>query len=378
MNKAIRFWVWCVLILLIPVLSFAGYPVREQVVFPDIMGYKLLKCDFHAHTIFSDGQVWPTVRIEEAWQNGLDVFTFTEHVEYQRFKDYIKNDLNASYNLSKSTADQAGLILIRGAEITRDMPPGHINAIFLKDAELLRKDEWRDAIKEAHEQGAFIFWNHPSWTGQQPDGIAKWYPEHTELYENGYMNGIEVFNSLTYSPNAHKWALEKNLTMLGNSDIHPPISLRFDPKLGEHRPMTLVMVKDKSVEGIKEALFAGRTIVYFEDTLVGKEEYLKAMFENSIDILQTEFQAKNKKRIYVPIRNNSSVDIKLVLREQCEKGDAPKKITLYAGKTGIMPVKVITQDKGKQTIQLPYIVENYKVLPDQGLPVDLTVDVTVE
>ncbi|MHC4330495.1 MAG: hypothetical protein ACYSWW_20505 [Planctomycetota bacterium] len=33
--------------------------------FPDILGYKTLKCDFHMHTVFSDGQVWPTTRVDE-------------------------------------------------------------------------------------------------------------------------------------------------------------------------------------------------------------------------------------------------------------------------------------------------------------------------
>jgi hypothetical protein len=40
---------------------------------PDVKGYKTLKCDFHQHTVFSDGQVWPGVRVQEAWREGLDV-----------------------------------------------------------------------------------------------------------------------------------------------------------------------------------------------------------------------------------------------------------------------------------------------------------------
>ncbi len=31
--------------------------------FPNILGYKTLKCDFHQHTVFSDGDVWPSIRV---------------------------------------------------------------------------------------------------------------------------------------------------------------------------------------------------------------------------------------------------------------------------------------------------------------------------
>ena len=47
--------------------------------------------------------------------------------------------------------------MINGSEITRDMPPGHANAIFLKDANKLVVDDFMDAFYEAKKQDAFIF-----------------------------------------------------------------------------------------------------------------------------------------------------------------------------------------------------------------------------
>jgi len=142
---------------------------RDEVKIPDIPGYVTLKCDFHLHTVFSDGRVWPTIRAEEAWQEGLDAFAITDHIEGQRYGDDVKKDLNRSYELAQSAAKNSGLMVIRGAEITRPMPPGHLNAIFLKDVRPLDTKEWEDAIKVANEQKAFVFWNHPGWIGQQPD-----------------------------------------------------------------------------------------------------------------------------------------------------------------------------------------------------------------
>ena len=109
--------------------------VRSEVKIPDIPGYLTLKCDFHMHSVFSDGWVWPTLRCDEAWREGLDVFSITEHIEnrYHSYDDDIKIDLNRSHQVTLPGAEALGLLLIKGGEITREMPPGHFNAIFLKD-----------------------------------------------------------------------------------------------------------------------------------------------------------------------------------------------------------------------------------------------------
>ena len=57
---------------------------RTEINIPGFDGYQTLKCDFHIHTVFSDGTVWPSVRVQEAWQEGLDVIAITDHLEYRR------------------------------------------------------------------------------------------------------------------------------------------------------------------------------------------------------------------------------------------------------------------------------------------------------
>ncbi|MCX6329637.1 MAG: hypothetical protein NTZ85_09025, partial [Bacteroidia bacterium] len=54
---------------------------RQEILLPNIPGYLTLKCDFHLHTVFSDGVVWPTVRVNEAWEDGLDAIAITDHIE---------------------------------------------------------------------------------------------------------------------------------------------------------------------------------------------------------------------------------------------------------------------------------------------------------
>ena len=57
--------------------------VNRAIEFPNIPGYLTLKCDFHMHTVFSDGSVWPDIRVEEALKDGLDAIATTEHLELQ-------------------------------------------------------------------------------------------------------------------------------------------------------------------------------------------------------------------------------------------------------------------------------------------------------
>ena len=62
------------------VLPGAAQLRYKTVDIPDITGYKTLKCDFHIHTIYSDGNVTPDVRVLEAVSEGLDALAFTDHV----------------------------------------------------------------------------------------------------------------------------------------------------------------------------------------------------------------------------------------------------------------------------------------------------------
>ena len=56
---------------------------NRAIEFPNIPGYLTLKCDLHMHTVFSDGSVWPDIRVEEAVKDGLDAIATTEHLELQ-------------------------------------------------------------------------------------------------------------------------------------------------------------------------------------------------------------------------------------------------------------------------------------------------------
>lgn len=357
------------LLVLLFVLTFSGlYGQTKKIIhIPDIPGYQTLKCDFHIHTVFSDGTVWPTVRVQEAASEGLDAIAITDHIEYQPHSKDIVADHNRSYEIAKPLADEMGILLVRGTEITRSMPPGHLNALFISNANLIEREDVNNAIKEARDQGAFILWNHPCWDAQQPDTVL-WWQEHTQLFKTDKLHGIEVYNG-EFCTEALEWAVEKNLSMFGNSDMHKPSV--FSEK---HRPMTLVFAKSKTVGGIKEALFSKRTVVYFDNNLAGKSTYLEPLFFESIKISQNPLGLKNTVSKVVMISNNSDIDFELELVQPGVGFDAPEKITLKAQhKTGVKLTGNSEEVKLIKTLDLYYQVNNLITDVDENLVVTIPI-----
>ena len=345
---------------------------RTLIRLPEVSGYKIIKADLHSHTVFSDGRVWPDFRVGEAWINGLDALAITDHIEYQRHKDDMPKNLNRSYEIAKTPAAAVGLTLIKSAEITKSMPPGHINALYLDDIDLVDKENWKDAVKAAHNQGAFIFWNHPGWKGQQSDGISKWYKEHDELFDEGMLHGIEIVNNDEYYPEAHQWCLDKNLTILGNSDIHSTTNMQYTESPYNHRPMTWVLAKENTASAIKEALINRRTMVYFGDQIFGAQEYLKSLFNGCVTIETPTLSRKIGQQFQ--LSNQSDLTFTLERTSATEGISAPENVTLRPGKTVGMKVGF---DKKKEfdLITLEYTVSNLKSAPDTGLPISFVINI---
>jgi hypothetical protein len=368
-------------VILLSDVSQAHTPVmraRTPVNIPDVPGYVTLKCDFHIHTIFSDGHVWPTVRAEEAWREGLDAIAITDHIEYQPHKADVNTNHNRSYEIARGTGKDLDVLVVKGSEITHKMPPGHLNAIFLTNSVSLATNDWRAELRIAHEQGAFIFWNHPGWDSQLKSNNVVWWPEHTWLREQGFLQGIEVVNGREYYPEAHRWAMEKKLTMMSNSDVHAPANLDYEMRDADHRPLTLVFATERTQAAIKEALFARRTVVYSGDKLIGDEQFLKPIFERSIRFNHTDVSLNGKEKILLQISNAS--DIAYDLERVGESGDiiTPKTLTVPAGKTILFEIKSRDGKAMKESAFEPeYRVKNLLVGADDPLRVKLSLRVSV-
>ena len=324
---------------------------RIEYKLPDILGYYTLKGDFHIHTFYSDGSVSPEDRVREAWRDGLDVIAITDHIEYPN-SQFQPIDLNKSFDHAIKTAQELGILLIKGGEITRSMPPGHFNALFLTDVNKLRVESVDDAFNEAVRQNGFLIWNHPGWDAQITDSL-RWYPKHTELYNQNRLKGIEIFNEKVYYPEVFQWALDKSITIFANSDIHAPIDFLYDPSKNEKRALTLVLAKEKTLEGVRDALINHRTIAIFDHKMYGEEQYVKPMLENCIVVGENISMPGNSNEAYVSLTNISDFPIYLKGIKNAQY-QLPENVELLPNSTVRIKVsKINTITKGINTL-LPF------------------------
>lgn len=292
---------------------------RKIVRIPNIPGYITLKCDFHIHTIYADAEVYPRGRVREAWADGLDVLAMTEHIG--TFKNEIEHmtDQNLPWKIAQKEAKKYGILVIHGAEITRDKPFGHMNALFVKDCNafsvnkyekdangeyVINEKGWKVSTPETvasdlqavKDQGAFLLWNHPGW----PDKKSDFYKLHKQLLDEGHLNGVEVCNHSEWYPKVLKWFDEFHIPMFANTDAHNPTNLDFGRCI---RPMTLVLAKEFTEESLKEAMFAGRTIALFDNILAGDVKWVEPLVKECLKV-----RVIDKKKGLVEVSNLSDIE----------------------------------------------------------------------
>ena len=302
----------------------------RKITIPNVGEYAVLKGDFHMHTIFSDGTVLPRQRVYEAIDTGLDVISITDHIEGNSAIGK-KEDHNKSYDLAKPEADKNNLILVRGAEITKS--EWHFNALFVKDVNAIAAavDHWQAMIAVAVEQGGFVFWNHPNWIDMTPDqppfGLKsgepmRFFDEIEEVRKKGHLHGIEVFSNSAciYNPIAHDWCNERDLAVIANTDLHPSDLERFG-RQNPRRPMTLVLAKDRSLESVREAFFAKRTIGWAADMIFGRQPWVEKLFRSCVEIKKNEAG--------LTLRNLS--DIPCVIEADGKTSELPPQSSLTIG-----------------------------------------------
>lgn len=291
-----------------------GHHDHRKMTFPPaVSGGAILPVDLHTHSVFSDGSVWPNIRVEEANRDGLAAMAVTEHLEYQpKAADIPHPDRNRSFQLASEYAKGA-FVVIPGAEITRNMPPGHVNAVFISDANALRRDDAEDAIRTANSQGGFVFWNHPYWLRQQPDGVSRLTDMHRRLIAQKMLHGIEVANGASYSESALRLALDSNLAILGTSDIHGLIDWEYDLPKGGHRTVTLVLAPAATSPAIRDGLRAGRTVAWYRDSLIGRPALVEEVVRSSLS-LEVGDVLPDSRVLAVKLKNLSPVRYTLRLR----------------------------------------------------------------
>ena len=281
---------------------------RVEFILPVVNGYNIYKVDLHTHSIYSDGETTPAFRVKEAYMDGLDAIAITEHIEYRRIEpkmlkflkgytgdkalkaentDLIRNEVTESgikadlqYPVKEAIKESKkyGILVIPGAEITREpVKIGHFNALFTKDNNAIYDPDPLVSIRNARKQGALIQHNHPGWRRTSCDKTEF----EKKVYAEGLIDGIEVANGGSlYLPIIDR-AREDNLFVASNTDIHPTTAEYYRLK-GQNRNMTLVFAKECTLEGIREALEAKRTLAYSAGYICGDKQLLTDLFLASV------------------------------------------------------------------------------------------------
>lgn len=367
----------------IPV-SRAQQKAENKIMLPDIPGYRTLKCDFHMHTVFSDGHVWPSFRVNEALRDGLDVISLTEHIDYEGFPDEVKRNYNKSFEIAAEAAKGKDLLVIRGAEISPRVSPYHHNALFLKDANVFPTEYMKDTKKtfvmkdqiskqqllapflEAQKQGAFVFYNHPGYAWWDKKDTAIFTGFHKDLLDRGILKGVEVVNSGVYNIIGHKIAMQYDLTMFCNTDEHYDSFARY---YKTHRPLTLVLAKEKTEASVKEALLEKRTVLYFDDYLVARKDLAEAFFRASLDISTERNVRKGEHLLLVKICNKSSIPYRVKLSADYDVEQLPLgQTTLTPNDTTTITLKAMWKYPEKTPLRIT--VQNILVSPDEALNIE--------
>ena len=290
------------LVTLLALTGLGGAQTRDPLPVPDVSGYRTLKCDFHMHTVFSDGEVWPVTRVAEAWRDGFDAIAITDHDGYHPHKEDVGVDLTRPLAIAQRAADQAGLLLVPGVEITKGNL--HCNALFVTDPNGFGDLDLTAALQRAKSQGAFVFWNHPGWKGK-----AEWYLPIDAAHKDGMIQGIELLNGLDFYAEAYPWVEEKNLAILANSDVHRPIGMDYAPRT---RPVTLVFARTADLKGIREALDGRRTAAWVNGQVWGPEPLVRGLWEGAVKPEGSRLQLKaGAAARQMGLRNYSAIPFQL-------------------------------------------------------------------
>ena len=187
-------------------------------------------------------------------------------------------DHNESFKIAKKEGDNLGFIVIKGTEITRSKPLGHLNALFINDANVMDVEDPLQAIDIADAQGAYIIWNHPGW----PDNKSTFYPVHEELIKAGKIDAYEAYNYTESYPLTFDWYAQYGIAPMANTDIHGTTAIDYGCDKGWMRPMTLVFAEERTEASLREALEAKRTLAFFFGNLVGDQKYLSKLVSASL------------------------------------------------------------------------------------------------
>jgi hypothetical protein len=225
--------------------------------FPKVGEYEVLRGDFHMHTVNSDGKLTARQRIEGQRERGIDALAITDHGNFR----------SARFELQY--APSLGMVPVRGLEtgLTGGLKY-HLVALGVDPFYAPKNPHrwsatpdgptayYQDEMRKVLSAGGLLVLAHPS--KESFIEPILWGVEH------GVIQGVEVHNGRAFFPHGFDFALKHNLAIFANTDAHG----------GPGRDYTLVFVKQRSSDGIMDAIRGRRTVALLDGVMRGRQDLL--------------------------------------------------------------------------------------------------------
>jgi predicted metal-dependent phosphoesterase TrpH len=226
----------------------------------DLHARRPLRCDFHIHTHYSDGNSSPAQMVIRGRELGLDVAVITDHDRYTP-------SLEAMAAVRRL---RLGLITGPGEEVSG--PNWHVVAINadasihdlgieshrLEGDAAWTYDALRWAVRTTQAHGGRAYLAHPYWAIERGYHLPS--PWYDRALAEGFLDGIELLGDVKHENNARSLARYLDFRASG-SEI--PIVSNSDTHGAEHTYgtyWTLVFAQETTLDSVLEAISGGWSV----------------------------------------------------------------------------------------------------------------------
>jgi hypothetical protein len=227
------------------------------------------------------------------------------------------------------------------------------------------------AMERARQQGCLNIWAHPG---------PQWRPLPEKFLQMGWLHGVEIRNTVTagrsnleefrgryFYPQVADWGKEKQLALIASSDVHSPAQFERIP--GKPRDFTLLLVRERSPEAVREAILAKRTMAWFEGMLWGRAVDLELLARHSLSISALPGNGRTQS---VRVRNASSFPFEIQFKAAQQGWSLPGRIlTVPPLGTIVLPA---SRDASQRSASLPVTLTN--MFTSRQSNVELTFEVS--
>ena len=227
---------------------------------PKLHARRPLRCDFHIHTLYSDGKSSPAEMAVRGRELGLDVAVITDHNAYpaslEAMAEVARLGLNVVTGPGEEVSGPNWHLLSVGADAA-------IYALGQESGAFLNEAEWKYeamhwAIRAIQAHGGRAYLAHPYWSVERGFHLPS--PWYDRVLEEGLLDGVELLGDVLHENNFRSLARYRDflaaggrIPILGNSDTH-----RRGHTYGTY--WTLVWAEEPTLAGVLDAIADGWSV----------------------------------------------------------------------------------------------------------------------